>query len=1174
MNTVARKTAKKSLRKPLLFPRSQVDDRDDVSACSMSGLVQCRASPPPSHVGDGSFMDLPQTTAPPPHSLSSKNPLSQPTLSAKTKICMPVQNTWKGEPYDKPLLKYTTALPIGRRHCRSHPIQPLIPNSSPNLTNKRVKFKNPEATLHLIPAWPDLEQFTQQTPTSGGQLVRPLTRRPPSRKQPQSADQRHLDAICSHSSLTTGEAVGGENSGGGGDRGFLSRSVRDLLLLTSSSDDDTDFESPSEPLFRCPTPAYLTRRYQNSLKWYQAVRSEKKIERHNKMLQQLCDEGTSDRPTAEKDPSGVQARHSALQGAGEGSTICKQGGKRKRSLLLGKRDLPPSRVRRWDRRSWRRELDSSSSDSPASDSIIVLSSAFFPPAATSTPPDSSPLSMTPCNTLLLSHSLSLSTPSSCPSTPLYPHSFTSSAPGTPLQSDLTSPVRTKSFYSSAPCTPQHAILCRDRSNISGNRTTCCGLERCPTAAKETNPPLGIFNINVDTVKTEDSEMSRSNEMKTSRPNEMGGKGSPIRAKTFAPSDTSPILKKENSPHADRPLRKPMETSAGASALEADHGILIPGRKLTLTPIFSNPCHVPETRKRSPHKSPKSPQATTAHQKPNSPQDTKSSKKIPKTSESLKLTLLSSEKQTDKTQCNFMELPTPQIVVSTAGIAESQHVIPTKNIESQSAGGNRPSNKTSPSSDPLLKGKDSANTASLQKPKEDRGRNERPPFPGFRDFKQAFKSLLEQRPVVAKPPRKSNIALNDIQGQFKTPSPKTCSLKTSSPKTISSKTSSPNTSYPMNSSNKTTSHKTSSPKTSCLWKPQSRGLFRTFQDPKIQIPIQNQSPSIRPTSNNNPEEKPPASTSVLGRSSELKMRQAFQQQDTPRPKSYPPKSKPFEISPGYIGTPFQGSTPISRGLKTSHGCPSRTRSSQSNASYSARARWEREDRERERWQRERSPASPRQRYQAWGPVPQPTWERNPKEGLTRSGKEKTSKRQDDLKMKVQTPLSQKKTTTHKSCPNVPSPCQYPPPARNGSDSRSKNTNGTRLPTAHTKSKVPGERTYSQHIRLPSVPQQFPHQSLHPRSGPSSPEIIHAIVSVIGYLLGVPPTSIPGFCPSLEDPSASSTPDPSAFHLEPSQHPLIEELRLLRQRLSKTGPEVSTQPTPNAHHTKPSYRPQDR
>lgn len=92
----------------------------------------------------------------------------------------------------------------------------------------------------------------------------------------------------------------------------------------------------------------------------------------------------------------------------------------------------------------------------------------------------------------------------------------------------------------------------------------------------------------------------------------------------------------------------------------------------------------------------------------------------------------------------------------------------------------------------------------------------------------------------------------------------------------------------------------------------------------------------------------------------------------------------------------------------------------------------------------------------------------------------------------------------------------------------------------------------------------------RPGPSSPELIHAIVSAMGYLFGVPPTSIPGLCPSPKDPGTSSTTDPSAFNSDPIQPPWTEELRLIRQRLSEPGLGLNPQPP---DHTQPASRPKD-
>ncbi|KAJ7987138.1 hypothetical protein DPEC_G00335640 [Dallia pectoralis] len=126
---------------------------------------------------------------------------------------------------------------------------------------------------------------------------------------PRCADQRHPHVI----SLIKGKAVGGESSEGRGDRASLFRSVRDLLLLTSSSDEDKDIESPSDP---------------------------------------------------------QEARHTAPLGAGDGMNICKQGWRRKRSPLLEKSGLPYSQgvvvsqqeqtLRKWNYMLWAGEMFTSS----------------------------------------------------------------------------------------------------------------------------------------------------------------------------------------------------------------------------------------------------------------------------------------------------------------------------------------------------------------------------------------------------------------------------------------------------------------------------------------------------------------------------------------------------------------------------------------------------------------------------------------------------------------------------------------------------------------------------------------------------------------------------------------------------------------------------------------------
>ncbi|CAB1352902.1 unnamed protein product [Coregonus sp. 'balchen'] len=652
------------------------------------------------------------------------------------------------------------------------------------------------------------------------------------------------------------------------------------------------------------------------------MRSEKKTKHHKKKLEQLCD----------------KARPTATLGAGEGTSVFKPypGGKRKRSPLSKRDPLPPSRVKRWDRRSWRRQLDSSASDSPPSDASVMLSppythTPFLSPTDTSAPPHPTPLSSTSPNTLILSPSFSFSMSSSAPSTPSCP-----------------------------PAAEGTVTIANPKVLVTIPKA------RCQVAICHTPCP-DMFNIKEDTAKIDDSEMRMSSEMKkTSTPKKMTEKCSSAIATTSVSSHASPTLKESKIPQADPPWDP------------------IPGSKLTLTSIFSYTYHLPQT-KRSPRKSPKSPcnsspQSTTEHQKHKSSQNKKSPKT--KTSDSPKLTPAPSlsEKQTDKTECHFKKPLTPQSVVSRkAGSVVSQHALSTKNTKSPSAGGSRPTDKIA-----------------------------------------KLSSGLSRAPT-------------DTQRLFKTPSPNTSSHKIPSPK-----------------------------------RPQSRGLHGSTQDQRIRDPIQDQSLSMRPTTStssttNNPEGRPAASASILGMSSEQKMRQGFQTPDTPRPNSYPPKSKPTGISPNYrgTGTPFRGSegnlttSPTSRGLATSHDCPS-----QNKASYSATLPRERErerererrERERERRERERCPPSPRHPHPAWGPVPHPSREGHPKEDFRK--KDKTTRGQEDFRTKVKIPCAptQKPSTSHKGWPNVPSPCQNPPPARNGPQSRSKKTKGTHLPAAQINCKL--------------------------------------------------------------------------------------------------------------------------
>ena len=172
---------------------------------------------------------------------------------------------WKGEPYPKPLVRYTRALPIGRISTagpqpRLNPRRP-IPISS----TRTVKFSHPEKTQRLIPAI--TRQRIPPRVQAGGQQVRPVTPRPPTRRLGHSLGRRR------NASLTEAQLAGR------GDGVSLFCAVREQLLLTSSSESSpSPRSSPSSPPHRCrrTRPAYLTRRYVTQMKLYQALSNEKK----------------------------------------------------------------------------------------------------------------------------------------------------------------------------------------------------------------------------------------------------------------------------------------------------------------------------------------------------------------------------------------------------------------------------------------------------------------------------------------------------------------------------------------------------------------------------------------------------------------------------------------------------------------------------------------------------------------------------------------------------------------------------------------------------------------------------------------------------------------------------------------------------------------------------------
>ncbi|XP_022536610.2 uncharacterized protein LOC103030033 isoform X1 [Astyanax mexicanus] len=155
---------------------------------------------------------------------------------------------------------------------------------------------------------------------------------------------------------TTVQSRQREKADASANKNSLARSIRSMQLLTSTSE-----SSPSPPSSkgkRCKAVhVYRTRRYRNQLLWYRILQHEKRL-RAQRLAQQSI-----------KTPSSADS--SVRKGTSE--YLDKPGLKyqreeRKRSLPSARSFLVRKMSRRTKRKLWRRQLDSSSSDSPVSGS--------------------------------------------------------------------------------------------------------------------------------------------------------------------------------------------------------------------------------------------------------------------------------------------------------------------------------------------------------------------------------------------------------------------------------------------------------------------------------------------------------------------------------------------------------------------------------------------------------------------------------------------------------------------------------------------------------------------------------------------------------------------------------------------------------------------------------------
>ncbi|XP_066507521.1 uncharacterized protein [Hoplias malabaricus] len=235
----------------------------------------------------------------------------------------------------------------GNNNDHREKCSPSLPTSDrpPQPTSKGAELKPRgfaclDSDIHykMNPKWlwklPQWRRFNRALRVAS---PRPVKRRPPASKK-QIIQQGTEDVVVSTCPFA--------------------RVVRNLQLRTSSSE-----SSPSPlvtPKHRQATNAYRTRRYLKQLKWYQALQDEKK--RTQKLDQQF-----SKMTRSPADSSVVKGTTKCPGLESLGLTYQRQ--KRKRGSP-SERSLPATKKlsRKTSRKLWRRQLDSSSTDSPVSES--------------------------------------------------------------------------------------------------------------------------------------------------------------------------------------------------------------------------------------------------------------------------------------------------------------------------------------------------------------------------------------------------------------------------------------------------------------------------------------------------------------------------------------------------------------------------------------------------------------------------------------------------------------------------------------------------------------------------------------------------------------------------------------------------------------------------------------
>ncbi|XP_062334216.1 nascent polypeptide-associated complex subunit alpha, muscle-specific form-like [Osmerus eperlanus] len=966
---------------------------------------------------------------------------------------------WKGEPYPKPLVRYTRALPIGRISTAGP--QPrlnrrrLIPISRA----KTVKFSHPDKTQSLIPAI--TRQRISPRAQAGGRQVRPVTPRPPTRRPGSPVGRRR------NASLTEAQLAGR------GDGVSLFCAVRDQLLLTSSSESSpSPRSSPSSPPHRCRRipPAYLTRRYVTQMKLYQALSNEKKKKNRQRTL-----EGNSIRKGA------ASCRHvnpPLCGGEGVSSHSLYKVIKRKRSPQSEQQpSQPPSRLARRSRiRPWRRQFDSSASDCPSSDSSPVLNDCGQSPhclAAPDTPDCPGPCPSTPRDTSVASQSPSRtlsgaittplydtsmivqsfsSTPSSARTTPLYPHSFTSSAPGTPLHSQI--------LLSSAPGTQ----LCTPLFSRSAPTTPL------PSKAEQESSPRRSVSHSKNRMLRNKAGDPGSCSAKESSPKmrnpESRWRDRSHSGKAFGDPHTSPAAETLKVPEKEEKSRQRKEHStpttpwnAGGTKQPADLQLTrlkvpldppSPGRSslsdCELSPPFFFFC-----REETP-RSPRGPAHNAGRKSSCKPPSTSSTSYSPKTSETadrhLKAktsasvpTTPTSAKYFSLPACLFRRPPTPWSFGSwKTGSPAFHHSPPPQSPKSPDTGVGRRTRKIPSTGYNMTTG--STGTPWVPKTEED-----------LRNAVGRSPSVSRDAERRRSPPASGLHSHISVRSRYLSPG-----VKTHADKQELSRT-------PFNS-----------------------GPVCPFQRPSSATSSSKQRDSSM--------------------TSEGKTRHSYQKPDTPRPKSCPSKTQPS-------GTPlrFRPSNPGRKSDPDPRARPDTRRFPRASPSSASELLLEKADLSSSAPVRAGSGGPPRKHGER-ASLPRTRAELDPEEGFRGDNKAKASKGQELFKAPFPCAPSHKLSACQRSPPYA---AQRAPLRRDDTHRHFKNTKGTRSPSTQPRLEESGDPLP---LQPPSSSPPLVSPCLSPT--PSSPDLIHAIVGAISLLLGLSSISYPQLYPATAVQGSPATP----------------------------------------------------